>query len=170
MNNVSMDDTRAVLQQLPESVRNALLGFRLDQGLKWKERLLMAWYNGNYPQRCQSGDLQQLRNHPDWGPWAFAILNDDAPQITDEMAAEFGFKSPLKLKVSKFYPVDIDAKVIYDAPCERERDVAAKWSLPVIGLPGRRLNDEPVYRNEFTLQVAPEPTAGRGRRMQGPSF
>lgn len=147
---------------LPEDVRAALLDFRLQQGLDWKERLQLAWYNGRYPTGCESGHLQQLRNHPQWGPWAYAVLNDEAP-LTDEMAAEYGFKSPLKLKVSKFYPVDVDRKVIYDAPEARERDVAARWPSNVIGLPGKRLNAEAVYRKEFTVEAGvPNPRPGVG--------
>lgn len=159
----------SVLHTLPEDVRAALLDFRLQQGLDWKERLLLAWYNGRYPAGCESGLLQGLRNHPTWGPWAYQVLNDEAP-LTDEMAAEFGFKSPLKLKVTKFYPVDVDRKVIYDAPEARERDVAARWPSGVIGLPGKRLNAESVYRKDFTLEADVQSPRPASRPSRNPSM
>lgn len=51
----------------------------------------------------------------------------------------------LKLLKTKFYPVNVDAKIIHDDPENRERDVARKWPSSVIGIPGKRLMGHKCY-------------------------
>jgi hypothetical protein len=43
---------------------------------------------------------------------------------------------------SKYYPVDIDKKIIYNTPKNRDRDCC---SLGIIGIKGKRLNTYKCY-------------------------
>jgi len=51
----------------------ALREFALRNGRnRWRDRLWLAWYNGNYRKwgsdSREAGLLQSLRNHPSYGP------------------------------------------------------------------------------------------------------
>lgn len=50
-----------------------------------------------------------------------------------------------KLLKTKFYPVDIEKKVIYNFPKNREIDIARKWPSSIVGMPGSRIMGHKCY-------------------------
>lgn len=59
------------------------------------------------------------------------------------------FDTPLLKR--RFYPVDIERRLVVNDPYERERDLARRYSTKVIGLRGERINSIPFYRRECVL-------------------
>ena len=57
----------------------------------------------------------------------------------------------MNLLKTKYYPVDLDQKVIINDPRNRERDVAWNYSSKVIGIKGRDLTEHPRYAREFAI-------------------
>lgn len=58
------------------------------------------------------------------------------------------------IKKTKFYPVDIDNKLIIDAPEPRERDLAWKWrGKRVVGLRGSHLIKTPLYKTFSVIKL-----------------
>lgn len=55
-----------------------------------------------------------------------------------------------KLLKTKFYPVDIEKKVIYNFPKNRELDIARKWPSSIVGMPGSRIMAHKCYES-YTL-------------------
>jgi len=51
----------------------------------------------------------------------------------------------MQLLKTKFYPVDVDGRIIHLDPKARERDVARKWPSNVIGLRGDQLLANKCY-------------------------
>jgi hypothetical protein len=67
-----------------------------------------------------------------------------------------------KFLKSKYYPVDISNKIIYDHPANREMDCSVRRGyrdVGTIGIKGDRINSRPRY-NSFTVAppVSPRPS------------
>ena len=56
----------------------------------------------------------------------------------------------MKLLKTKYYPVNLDQKVIINDPRNRERDVAWAYSSKVIGIKGKDLMAHPMYARDYT--------------------
>lgn len=57
----------------------------------------------------------------------------------------------MRILKTKFYPVDIDAKVIHNFPENRERDIASKWPADkIVGIRGDRLRSNKCY-DKYTV-------------------
>lgn len=53
-------------QILTDDQRAALLTVQHNEGRCWKQELRLWWYNGNYPSYADSGELQRMRNDPNF--------------------------------------------------------------------------------------------------------
>lgn len=51
---------------------------------------------------------------------------------------------------TKYYPVDIEKKVIINLPFSKERNLYLIFKIPFIGIKGKRLNDHKCYL-DFTI-------------------
>jgi hypothetical protein len=81
------------------------------------------------------------------------VYGDGTAVDVDQGSTEGKNKSDLSgIKKTKFYPVDIESKLIYDAPEDKEKDVAWKWKeRHVIGMKGSNLLEKSVYAREFSF-------------------
>tara|TARA_Y100000310_G_scaffold345177_1_gene462391 strand:- start:5325 stop:5684 length:360 start_codon:yes stop_codon:yes gene_type:complete len=68
-----------------------------------------------------------------------------------------GARLDKKFLKTKYYPVNMDKRIIHDDPHERERDIAWKYrgrKPGIIGLKGSRLNEHGCYR-EYRIVGGP---------------
>jgi hypothetical protein len=57
---------------------------------------------------------------------------------------------------TKYYPVDVDSRVIHNCPEDCERDVAHRWPSSVIGMSGAHLQAKSVYA-QFAIAKTARP-------------